>query len=94
MILHTFIQRNVGMKANDSKESKLEGMRKGAGTNGCGWVSGVARNTSVSASDVHPWTGHEGPEGEWRYSSTLPLTSALDVVGGFSAVVYFLGAFA
>jgi len=30
----------------------------------------------------HPTTGHEGPEGEWRYSSTLVLTSALDGVGG------------
>jgi len=27
---------------------------------------------------VHPIIGHEGPEGEWRYSSTLSLTSALD----------------
>ena len=26
----------------------------------------------------HPRTGHEGPEGEKRYSSTLPSTSALD----------------
>jgi hypothetical protein len=31
---------------------------------------------------VHPRTGHEGPEGEQRYSSTLSLTSALDGVGG------------
>jgi len=31
---------------------------------------------------VHSRTGHEGPEGEYRYSSTLSLTSALDVVGG------------
>jgi hypothetical protein len=30
---------------------------------------------------VHPRTGYEGPEGEWRYSSTLSLTSSLDVVG-------------
>ena len=30
----------------------------------------------------HPRTDHEGPEGEYRYSSTLPLTSALDGVGG------------
>jgi hypothetical protein len=30
-----------------------------------------------------PRTGHEGPEGEWRYSSTLSLTSALDG-GGWS----------
>ena len=30
----------------------------------------------------HPRTGHEGPEGEYRYSCTLFLTSALDGVGG------------
>ena len=33
---------------------------------------------------VHPVTGHDGPEGEWRYSSTLSLTLALHV-GGWSA---------
>ena len=32
---------------------------------------------------VLPRTGHEGPEGEQRYSSTLPSTSALDG-GGWS----------
>jgi len=31
---------------------------------------------------VHPRTGHDGLEGEQRYRSTLPLTSALDGVGG------------
>ena len=31
---------------------------------------------------VHPITGHEGPEGEQMYSSTLPSTSAQDGVGG------------
>jgi hypothetical protein len=30
----------------------------------------------------HHRTGHEGPEGEQRYSSTLPSTSAVDGVGG------------
>jgi hypothetical protein len=30
----------------------------------------------------HPRTGHKGPEGELRYSSTLSLTSSLDGVGG------------
>ena len=30
----------------------------------------------------HPRTGHEGPEEEQMYSSTLPSTSALDGVGG------------
>ena len=33
---------------------------------------------------VVPRTGHEGAEGEQRYSSTLPSTSALDG-GGWSA---------
>jgi hypothetical protein len=31
--------------------------------------------------NVHYKTGHEGPEGKQRYSSTLSLTSALDVGG-------------
>ena len=31
---------------------------------------------------VHPRTGHEGTDGEQRYSCTLSLTSALDGVGG------------
>jgi hypothetical protein len=31
---------------------------------------------------VHPRTGHGGPEREYRYSSSLSLTSALDGVGG------------
>ena len=31
---------------------------------------------------VHPRTGHEGTEGEQRYSCTSSLTSALDGVGG------------
>jgi hypothetical protein len=31
-----------------------------------------------------PRTGHEGPEVEWRYSSILSLTSALDGVGWLS----------
>ena len=31
---------------------------------------------------VHPRTGHEGPQGEQMYSSTLSSTSALDGVGG------------
>ena len=31
----------------------------------------------------HPITGHEGPEGEQMYNSTLPSTSALDG-GGWS----------
>jgi len=30
----------------------------------------------------HPTTAHERPEGEYRYSSTLSLTSAIDGVSG------------
>ena len=30
----------------------------------------------------NPEQAHEGPDGEYRYSSTLSLTSALDGVGG------------
>jgi hypothetical protein len=40
-------------------------------------VEGLCKGKSL------PRTGHEGPEGEWRYSSTLSLTSALDG-GGWS----------
>ena len=37
----------------------------------------------VKAKDrVRPGGDHEGPEVEYRYSSTLSLTSALDGVGG------------
>jgi hypothetical protein len=32
---------------------------------------------------VHPRTGHEGPEGEWTYSSTLSLMLVLER-GGWS----------
>ena len=31
---------------------------------------------------VHARTGHEGPEGEYSYSSSLSLISALDGMGG------------
>jgi len=39
------------------------------------WVKGKGKGK------VHPITGHEGPEVELRYSSTLSLTSALDGSG-------------
>ena len=38
--------------------------------------------TSKGKGTVHPRTGHNDPEGEQMYSSTLPLISALDGVGG------------
>jgi hypothetical protein len=37
--------------------------------------------SSKGKDKVDPRTGHEGPEGEQRYSSTVSLTSALDRVG-------------
>jgi len=36
-----------------------------------------------SKGKARPRAGHKGPEGEWRYSSTLSLTLALDG-GGWS----------
>jgi hypothetical protein len=39
------------------------------------------RLTGKGKGQVHSITGHEGPEEEQRYSSTLSLTSALDGVG-------------
>ena len=36
----------------------------------------------MNVQKVHPRTGHEGPKWEWRYSSTLSLTTAIDGVGG------------
>ena len=35
-----------------------------------------------SKGKVHPRTGYGGPFGEHSYGSTLPLTSALDGMGG------------
>jgi len=31
---------------------------------------------------ARPRTGHESTDGDWRYSSTFSLTSALDALGG------------
>ena len=39
-------------------------------------------NNNNNKGKVLPRTGHEGPEGELKYGSTLPLTSAIDGVGG------------
>ena len=36
----------------------------------------------TSGNKVHRRTVHEGPAGEWRFSSTLSLTSVLEGVGG------------
>ena len=38
-------------------------------------------HTLCGKGKVHPRTGHEGPKGKQRYSSTLSLTSALDGSG-------------
>ena len=44
------------------------------------WVT--QNSTRKGKGKGHPITVHEGPEGKQVYSSTLPSTSALDVVGG------------
>jgi hypothetical protein len=43
----------------------------------------IPGTSNIPKGKVHPRTGHEGSEGEWRYSSTLSLNSALDG-GGWS----------
>jgi hypothetical protein len=39
--------------------------------------------TGTENGKFHLRTGHEGPEGEKRYGSTIPLTSALSEEGGW-----------
>ena len=39
---------------------------------------GAGHPLGVKFSEVHCITGHKGPEGEYRYRSTLSLTLALD----------------
>jgi len=46
------------------------------------WVEIQFFGKGKGIGEVHHRTGHEGPEGEERYSSTLSLTSALDEGGG------------
>ena len=45
--------------------------------------SGLFHIKGKAKGKVHPITGHESPEGEQMYTSTLPSTSALDG-GGWS----------
>jgi len=45
-------------------------------------VRGQFVNYVKDKGNIHPRRGHEGPEGDYRYSSTQSLTSALDGVGG------------
>jgi hypothetical protein len=42
---------------------------------------GKRKRKSKSKDKVHPRTGHEGPEGEYRCRPTLSLTSVLDENG-------------
>ena len=41
---------------------------------------------TLSSGKLHPRTGHEGPEVEWKYSSTLSLTSALEGGGWLTPI--------
>jgi hypothetical protein len=42
----------------------------------------ILKGKVKSKGKFYPRTCHEGPEGDWGYSSTLSLTSALDGMGG------------
>ena len=58
----------------------------GTGVEGCRHLLPTLQGTKslvqAGKGKGHPRTGHEGPEVEQRYSSTLSLTLALDEVGG------------
>ena len=41
-----------------------------------------SKGTGKAKGKIHPRTGHEGPKGEQMYNSTIPSTSAPDVMGG------------
>ena len=62
-------KRNTGMYVEEKKKSGQ-------------WSTGRHKGKFTRCSEIHPRTGNEDPEWEWRYSSTLSLTSALDGVGG------------
>jgi hypothetical protein len=44
-------------------------------------IPGLCRSHCIVKGKFRSRTGHEGPEGEKRYSSTLSLTSVLDGSG-------------
>jgi hypothetical protein len=52
------------------------------GTSGCS-VQSLVKGKGIGKGKIYPRTGHEGPEGEKRYSSSHSLTLALDG-GGWS----------
>jgi hypothetical protein len=57
--------------------------RKGPGVLRLGRsLEAAIRGKGKGEGKIHPRKAHECPEGEWRFSSTLSLTSALDGVGG------------
>jgi hypothetical protein len=53
-------------------------------SNGSKWQMGfnsAFKGLNLKVKRFHPRTSDDFPKGEWRYSSTLSLTSALDGVG-------------
>jgi len=45
-------------------------------------VLGICQHSCAGKGTVHTRTGHEGPDGQERYSCTVSLTSALEGGGG------------
>ena len=43
----------------------------------CKWIINIPKDRVRNKVTVHPRTGHEGPEGEYMYSSIISSTSAL-----------------
>ena len=63
-------------RAEKAQTSCHVNIRTGTNRPGRRWVIHIGVRSKVNRK-----TGHEGPEGEWRYSSILSLTSALEGVG-------------
>ena len=47
----------------------------------------ICSKSKIDYDKFNPITGYKGREEEWRYSSTLSLTSVLDGVGVWGSVV-------
>ena len=69
-----WVQTDLHFTLNGNKEQRDDSL------NSASWA--IDYGSYKGKGKVHPRTGHEGPDREHRYSSTLSLTSALHGVRG------------
>ena len=81
-IYNTCIEGMIHTAATEeSCDVEISLSMQGANLEISGLTVQMNNNNNNNNNKVHPTTGHEGPEGETRYSSTLSFTSALDGCG-------------